>query len=363
MPFDWEEFLETGYPEDPEEEIPALTDRYGELEERYPEDFTRRQPPPEYMYAMGSAGGFEYFGDPEEMKDATGLMDMRSVEDIEASTKGYEKEAERHKAERLEIEKPPGTRPPNYDNREGFEQKIFEKFTKQYGFSSGNPYEIDLDAELKKHDAELPDLFNYIFRGRVNWIDKDRLDKDQQKYWDNTVKQFHAERGQKILSAVSRMKNEHNYYMTKFDTAKKEYDVMLEKARKEREDLAKEKLTIYNTINQTTMPVTKREWLEKYQHIEGWTREAPKWKPEGEKPINRLQVIAQSVGVDLTKPITKEEADKVVKKLQEMGDSFLEKLFQGQLMASPPITSAGKIGFTKEKWDDYQELLRKKGEK
>lgn len=264
--------------------VPTLADRQKELRERYPRNNIPKRPPREYMAAKGPAGGFEYYGDPEKLGVATQLMDMRSVEEIRASTERYRTEAEEYKQKRLAREQPLRARPPDYNNRDAFEQSVFDRLKERFGLSSGNPAEVDVDAEIRKSDAKLPSLFNHTFRGKIDWIDRDKLDPEQLKFWDQKVKQFHATEGNRVRSMVTTMWNMHTGSMNRFDRNKTTQDAMVKRQRAEAAALAKEKLTIYNTITKSTMSVARSEWEKTYQYKEGWTREVPKWKPEREKP-------------------------------------------------------------------------------
>lgn len=150
---------------------------------------------------------------------------------------------------------------PDYSRRDLFEQAIF----KQLG---GNPFEIDPRKEAQVVDAKLPELFDHIFRGSVTWSDRHLLDKDQRNYWNQTVKQFHADA---YNEAASRKKQGIDMY--KFMTGKFDREAKAEEARR-KEAAAEPKMR--RILNESG----KMEWMV-------WDPSTKAYKPTGmgaEKP-------------------------------------------------------------------------------
>jgi len=119
--------------------------------------------------------------------------------------------------------KPPeGYKPPDYSNRDAFEQFAFKE-------AGGKWFEFDPHEELKKADANLPDLFNFAFDGEVVWSDRNKLSKQQKEHWDWVVKKYHADTFNEAKDKREKMKEVHNFFMTKFDNDKKEYETKLKR--------------------------------------------------------------------------------------------------------------------------------------
>ncbi len=123
---------------------------------------------------------------------------------------------------------PPGGRPPtgaqtiNYEDRTGFEQNVF-------GQIGGNPFDIDPYEIVEQANAQLPDIFNQVFQGQVIWSDKDKLDKDQLKFWNAVQKQFHAHVFARAAGTKKMMTEKYNWMMNRFDNDKKTKDANLKR--------------------------------------------------------------------------------------------------------------------------------------
>jgi len=117
---------------------------------------------------------------------------------------------------------PAGYKPPDYSDREGFENFAFEQ-------AGGKWFEIDPYEEVKKADAKIPELFNYAFGGKVVWSDRDKLTKQEKEHWDWVLKSYHADTFNRAKAKRESMKEAHNFMMTRFDNDKKEHEAKLKR--------------------------------------------------------------------------------------------------------------------------------------
>ena len=115
----------------------------------------------------------------------------------------------------------------DYSNRDEFEKLVFKKI-------DGNPFKIDVMAEVAKADQALPQLFNEFFAGRVYWGDRDKLSKEQADEWADVVKRWHAHVYNQVVSKKQAMMEEHKWMMSQFDYAWKQYQANLKRYRDQR---------------------------------------------------------------------------------------------------------------------------------
>jgi len=106
---------------------------------------------------------------------------------------------------------------PDFSDRDKFEEFAFKQ-------AGGKWFEFDPYDEVKKADEKLPDLFNFVFDGKVVWSDRDKLNKQEKDHWDSVIKTYHADTFNKAKALRENMKETHNFLMTTFDNSKKEYE-------------------------------------------------------------------------------------------------------------------------------------------
>lgn len=111
-----------------------------------------------------------------------------------------------------------GSAPEPRIKRGDMEREVFAKY--------GNPFEMNPYDDVVKSDANLKQLFEYIFEGKATWSDIGRLTKDQRELWEEAKKQYHARtfseskaKQQKALSAYKWMMG--NYDL---DTKQEQYE-------------------------------------------------------------------------------------------------------------------------------------------
>lgn len=143
--------------------------------------------------------------------------------------------------EMLETGIPPKPRPP-----EGFESFMDPQYRDRDKFSrhafkviGGNPFALDVEAEVAKADEELPELFEDIFKGRVIWQDRDKLSKEEATEWNQHVKAFHAHVKDQVISRKKAMTDRYNNMMNMFDNMSEQYKANLERYSKYRIDAQK----------------------------------------------------------------------------------------------------------------------------
>ncbi len=193
----------------------------------------------------------------EEMaKRFPGMFEGLGPEDMKPSTAGPPAgSASRGMA-------PPGGRPPegartiDFGNRTGFENEVFSQI-------GGNPFDLDPYEFLEQADASLPDIFNQVFQGQVIWSDRDKLDKDQTKFWNSVVKQFHAHVFDRATSMKQIMTDKYNFMMNRFDNEKKAKDASLKRIQAQTK--APETRNLVNPEGKLTMHQwdrKKEEWID-----------------------------------------------------------------------------------------------------
>lgn len=190
---------------------------------------------------------------------------------------------------------------PDYSRRNDFEKEVFMEI-------GGNPFEIDPMDEVKKADTRLPALFNHVFGGEVYYGDIDKLDTDQRRYWQDVLKQYHAQVYNEAISKKKVMTDRYNHLMNKFDNAASEYASRLRgyQARMKEWATTLEK----RRAEERKAPVTKTIGGKLYQ----WNPDTRKWdytgiaeEKEPKKPTSAaIARIAKSVedlnGVDPKTP-------------------------------------------------------------
>jgi hypothetical protein len=128
---------------------------------------------------------------------------------------------------------PPNPRPPegyedfmspDYSNRDKFSEHVFQTI-------GGNPFDIDLGEELAKADQELPELFEYVFRGQAIWQDRHLLNNQQRAYWEDAVKAYHAHVKEQVESKKQTMTDRYNQMMNMFDNSAQQYKANLTRYR------------------------------------------------------------------------------------------------------------------------------------
>jgi hypothetical protein len=135
-----------------------------------------------------------------------------------------------------EIPPPPYSRPEataggerNFSDRGGFEEAVFRQI-------GGNPFAVDLQREVDRATAEdMPRLFQKVFGGQVIWADRNKLDKNQQAYWQNELKRYRAHVHDRVASRRAAQVDQYKMMMGEFDAEAKAHEA----AQKKRE--AKEK--------------------------------------------------------------------------------------------------------------------------
>lgn len=112
---------------------------------------------------------------------------------------------------RQDIPQRPDTGKPvqKFPTRDEFEKFAFEAI-------GGNPFEFDPAVEVQHATQDLRPLFNQVFGNRVYWGDRDRLDPQQQKFWDDTVKAYRAQ----IFNSASNLRKQrievYNHMLSKY---------------------------------------------------------------------------------------------------------------------------------------------------
>jgi hypothetical protein len=91
-------------------------------------------------------------------------------------------------------------------SREQWEQQIFQKI-------GGNPALFNPYNEVIKADKNLPELFNHVFQGRVQWSDLAKLDKDERAYWEKMKKEYHQRVFEEAKMKKQQMVEAYKYMM------------------------------------------------------------------------------------------------------------------------------------------------------
>jgi hypothetical protein len=147
----------------------------------------------------------------------------KAIQDIE--TPGAPSESQ------VPFQKPDQTQPVRkFEDRAGFEQSVFKTL-------GGNPFEINVAQEVDRASKEdLPGLFDSIFRGRVTWEDRDKLDKQQAAHWANEMKRYRAHLKERISADRQTAITRYNHLMNRFDNEAKEQAAAMKRV-KEKHDL------------------------------------------------------------------------------------------------------------------------------
>jgi hypothetical protein len=101
------------------------------------------------------------------------------------------------------------------EDRARFEQEVF----KQIG---GDPFGRNTMAEITEHTKnDLPQLFQRAFGGQVIWEDRNRLDKNQNAFWQNEVKAYRAHLKNEIEGEKKSQVESYKQMMGRFDVEMK----------------------------------------------------------------------------------------------------------------------------------------------
>ncbi len=119
-----------------------------------------------------------------------------------------------------------------YADRERFEQHVFEQI-------GGNPFMLDPWEETQKADQELPKIFEKVFQGQIAWEDRANMDKDQKKFWNQMVNQYHAFVKSNVVARKQQMMDEYNWMMGNFDNAWKQAQANMTKYQQRVNELVK----------------------------------------------------------------------------------------------------------------------------
>jgi hypothetical protein len=113
---------------------------------------------------------------------------------------------------------------PEHSNRDRYEVYVFNKI-------GGNPFEIDPHEEVGKAMKNLPDLFHYVFRGKIRWHNRHKLNRKQAKFWQNAVDRYRAGVYDEAVSRKNTLMQQYNWEMNRFDYAWAEYQSALNRYR------------------------------------------------------------------------------------------------------------------------------------
>ena len=113
---------------------------------------------------------------------------------------------------------------PDYSRRDEFENHVFKEI-------GANPFSLNPMDVLKETDKMLPELFEHVFNGKVSWVDRSRLSKNQAAHWENVVKKLRADSLDKATSFRNQKVQEYTFMMGQFDVARKEYESSLDRYR------------------------------------------------------------------------------------------------------------------------------------
>lgn len=162
-----------------------------------------------------------------------------------------------------------------------------------------NPFDIEINKEIAKADARLPSLFKHIFRGKVAWADRHKLNKEQRKYWNSVVKQYHADVEDRVINKKNNMIKKYNFFMNKRDNYVNEIEARmgkqeaiaregrLEERALRREERSEERqiageerrrrLWIFNPDLNRKMQILESDWEKDKEELEkqGWQRGQP----------------------------------------------------------------------------------------
>lgn len=151
---------------------------------------------------------------------------------------------------------------PDYSGRDRFEKHVFEEI----GF---NPFGVDPNDAVKESNKQLPELFRHVFSGSVIWSDRHKLNKEQSDFWNDVVKQYHADTYNQAMTQKQAATEQYNFMMNQFDNSAREYKENLNKYRsklKEFKEATRTKPTPREKAvseSRTAAEIAKEERIEK----------------------------------------------------------------------------------------------------
>jgi hypothetical protein len=120
----------------------------------------------------------------------------------------------------------PGKPALDWTDRSGFAQVFFQQM--------GNPFTFNPYKEVEKANALLPELFNNLFQGKVQWSDRANLDREKATFWNAKVQEFRAKVFDMAKIEHENMKSAYRDAMTQFDAMANRAFTVQESRRKER---------------------------------------------------------------------------------------------------------------------------------
>lgn len=151
-----------------------------------------------------------------------------------------------------------GTAQGNRIRREDLEGEIFKMY--------GNPFTMNPYDEVVKADKNLPELFDYIFGGKVAWSDLGRLTKAQREIWEEAKKEFHARTLNEAKAKQQKAENAYKWMMGNYDLETKQANY--EQARADRLEAQRLAREGKETTHEGYDPVTGKKMLYKI-HADG----------------------------------------------------------------------------------------------
>ncbi len=97
-----------------------------------------------------------------------------------------------------------------FPKREEFVRNAFESL-------GGNPFAIDPVQEVERQSADLRPLFQHVFSRRIYWGDRDKLEPEDKKFWDATVKAYRSLIYNEVVSKRETQIATYNNLMSRFD--------------------------------------------------------------------------------------------------------------------------------------------------
>lgn len=117
--------------------------------------------------------------------------------------------------------------PPKFPSRKEFEDNAFEAL-------GGNPFEVDPVQAVTAASKDLQPLFNYVFKNKIFWGDRERLSEGQREFWDSTVKAYRSQIFNEAKSKRATDIDVYNQMMTRYDNEFKENDMAQRRIASER---------------------------------------------------------------------------------------------------------------------------------
>lgn len=190
-------------------------------------------------------------------------------------------------------------------DRRMFEEQIFNQF--------GNPFLMSPEEEVLKADAQLPQLFEHIFGGRVSFSDIGRLSKTQREIWEEAKKRHHAQVYGAAKAKKQKAEEAYKWMMGNFEW---------ERAQAAKELEERDKREAKEEARRNKAPDTRVQWSSKHQaqtlHI--WDPTTQDWADTGrqtESPMKALQESLNFVNKQI-KQIAPEEDDENKKLLSSL---------------------------------------------